>query len=360
VAMKQPSDKSFAVSSNDKILVTGASGFIGHRVVAALLDLGFQNLRCLIRPSSKMGGLQGVLDSRNAGSSVEVVAGNLMSTQDCAAIADGVKLVFHLAAGKGEKSFADAFANSVVTTRNLLDALVAQGGVKRFVNMSSFAVYRNYENPKGRLLDETAPVEERPASRGNAYCFAKAEQDKLVIDYNKRFGIPYVIVRPGWVYGPGAAGLHGRVGVGTFGIFLHFGGGNRVPLSYVDNTAEAFVLAGLTEGVDGEVFNVVDDDLPTSRTFLRRYKKTVKKFASIPVPHSVSYLLCVAWERYFNWSKGQLPAAYNRKMWHANWKKTRYSNAKLKSRLGWRQSVSTSEGLRAHFESCRVTEGNHA
>ena len=48
MAMNQTSEKSFVVGPNDKILVTGASGFIGHRVVAALLDLGFQNLRCLI------------------------------------------------------------------------------------------------------------------------------------------------------------------------------------------------------------------------------------------------------------------------------------------------------------------------
>jgi nucleoside-diphosphate-sugar epimerase len=358
--MNPTDNKSFVVSPSDRILVTGATGFIGHRVVAALLDLGFKNLRCLTRPSSKMEGLEGVIRSRNTGTSIEVVAGNLLSPQDCAAIANGVKLVFHLAAGKGEKSFADAFANSVVTTRNLLDALVAQGGVKRFVNMSSFAVYRNYDNPKGRLLDETAPVEEHPESRGNAYCFAKAEQDSLVIDYHKRFGIPYVIVRPGWVYGPGSSGIHGRVGIGTFGVFLHLGGGNRMPLTYVDNTAEAFVLAGLANGVDGEVFNIVDDDLPSSRKFLRLYKQNVKKFASVPVPHSVSYLLCRTWEWYSNWSKGQLPPAYNRKMWYANWKKTRYSNAKLKSRLGWKQSIPTSEGLRSHFESCRAAEGNHA
>ena len=82
--------------------------------------------------------------------------------------------------------------------------------------------------------------------------------------------------RPGAVYGPGKAGITGRVGVGTFGIFLHLGAGNPIPLSYVDNCAEAIVLAGLVKGLDGEVFNVVDDDLPSSRRFLRLYKEQVK------------------------------------------------------------------------------------
>jgi hypothetical protein len=51
------------------------------------------------------------------------------------------------------------------------------------------------------------------------------------------------------------------------------GGAKPVPLTYVDNCAEAIVLAGLVAGVDGQVFNVVDDDQPSSRRFLRLYKQ---------------------------------------------------------------------------------------
>jgi nucleoside-diphosphate-sugar epimerase len=178
------------------------------------------------------------------------------------------------------------------------------------------------------------------------------------MDYAKRFGMQYVLVRPGWVYGPGNTGIHSRVGVGTFGVFLHLGGGNTMPLTYVDNCADATVLAGLAKNVDGEVFNIVDDDLPSSRRFLHLYKRNVKRFRSIYVPHIVSYILCSLWERYSKWSQGQLPSAYNRKMWHASWKKTRYSNAKLKSRTKWQPAVTTSEGLRILFESCRREESN--
>jgi len=356
--MNPMDDNSFIVGKEDLILVTGAAGFIGRRVVDSLLKMGFSNLRCLTRPSSKIGELQKILNSHKNGSQVEVVSGNLLSQPDCAEVAKGVTVAFHLAAGRGEKSFPDAFLNSVVTTRNLLDAFVKYGTLRRFVNMSSFAVYKNTQNPKGRLLDETAPMEEHPELRGNSYCFAKVEQDKLIMDYAKRFGIQYVLVRPGWVYGPGNIGIHSRVGVGTFGVFLHLGGGNTMPLTYVDNCADATVLAGLTKNVDGEVFNIVDDDLPSSRKFLRLYKRNVKRFRSVYVPHSVSYALCSMWERYSNWSQGQLPPAYNRKMWHSSWKRTRYSNAKLKSRTKWQPAVSTSEGLRLLFESCRREEAN--
>ena len=152
---------------------------------------------------------------------------------------EGITVVFHLAAGRGEKSFPDAFMNSVVATRNLLDACVAQGDLRRFVNMSSFAVYRNYGNPKGRLLDESAPVEEHPELRGNAYCFAKAEQDKLVTEYGRISEFPMSLFVQAGYMGLATRAYTVRVGIGTFGIFLHLGGGNTMPLTYVDNCAEA-------------------------------------------------------------------------------------------------------------------------
>ena len=189
--------------------------------------------------------------------------------------------------------------------------------------------------------------------RRDAYCFSKIKQDEIVAEYGKRFGIPYVIVRPGYVYGPGKKAITGRVGIDTFGVFLHLGGSNKIPFTYVDNCAEAIALAGLRNGVDGEVFNVVDDDLPSSRQFLRQYKRNVRRFKSIYFPHAMSYALCYLWERYSTWSQGQLPPVFNRSGWHAFWKKTTYSNEKLKERLSWTPRVTMAEGLRRYFEACR-------
>ena len=66
----------------------------------------------------------------------------------------------------------------------------------------------------------------------------------------------------------------------------------------------------------------------------------------------IHLVLSALWESYSTWSKGQLPPAYNRRGWYANWKKTGYSNDKLKARLGWAPKVSTDEGLRRYFQSC--------
>jgi nucleoside-diphosphate-sugar epimerase len=341
----------FIINPDDPILITGSNGFIGSRLVDTLLRLGFSNLRCFVRPSSNLTALNAILATA-PGARVEVMRGNLLSREDCAKAASDIRVIFHLAAGI-EKTFAGSFMNSVVTTRNLLDAAVASGSLQRFVNVSSFAVYSNWNIGGGGLLDETCELESRPVERAEAYTFGKLKQDHLVVEYAEKYNIPYVILRPGVVYGPGARQITARVGIDTFGVFFHLGGSNQIPLTYVDNCAEAILLAGLKPGVDGEVFNVVDDDRPSSRQFLKMYKRHGKRFRSIYIPYWLFYTLCWLWENYSRWSEGQLPPSFNRRRCATYWRGNRYSNQKLKDRVGWRPSVPFSEASRRYFEYVR-------
>src|SRR4029078_12351025 len=166
----------YIASPEDRILVTGSSGFIGVKVVETLLRYGFGNVVCFIRPSSRLGRLNEVLDQDFPAKNVELVKGDLLSCEDCRQAVKGVSIIYHLAAGI-EKSFAGAFMNSALATRNLMDAFLNKGKPKRFVNVCSFAVYSNLSLKRNSLLDETCPLETAPQGRFDAYGFGNLKQE---------------------------------------------------------------------------------------------------------------------------------------------------------------------------------------
>jgi nucleoside-diphosphate-sugar epimerase len=237
--------------------------------------------------------------------------------------------------------------NSVLATRNLMDAFLESGQPRRFVNVSSFAVYSNLSLKHGAVLDETCPLEDAPQERFDAYGFGKLKQEELVKEYGEKRGLPYVIVRPGVVFGPGKAELNGRIGIGTFGFFIQVRGSNVLPLTFVDNCAEAIGLAGIKAGVDGEIFNIVDDESLTGRQFLQAYKKCVRPFFSVRIPYFLAYGLSSLWEKYSKRSKNQLPPVFNRRRCAAEWKANRYSNQKVHDRLGWKPRVNMKDAMAA-------------
>jgi len=345
----------FIIDFNDPILVTGASGFVGSRVVKILLSYGFRKIRCIVRDNNKSEKLFQEIGNCYDRQRIEVVCGNLLSRDVCKVASDGVSVIYHLAAGVG-KSFPDCFLNSAVTTRNLLDAVIMGKSLKRFVNISSISVYSCEELSDGDLLDETCRIESEFMERYEAYVFGKAKQDEIVLEYAKKFNLPYVIVRPSVVFGPGKVKIPARIGTDTFGVFLHLGLSNIIPMTYVDNCAEAIVLAGLKEGVDGQTFNIVDDDLPRSRDFLKLYKHKVCNFFSIPVPHPAWYLFCALWEKYTKWSNGQLPPIFNRRVYKVYWKNYKYSNEKAKTLLEWRPRLRMDEALEKFFAYMREVQ----
>jgi len=341
----------FIVKPEETILVTGANGFIGSRVVRTLLFYGFKRVRCLTRPTSSDGLLSTIISEFTL-DRLEIVRGNLLSRETCEEAAEGDSVVYHLASGI-DKSFPGCVLNSAVTTRNLLDALMKGSALKRFVNISSLAVYSNENIRRGGLLDESCEVDRELAKRHDPYAYGKAKQDDVVLEYARTRSLPYVIVRPGLTIGPGKAKIPGRVGIDAFGVFLHLGLANRMPFTYVDNCAEAIVLAGLRKGIEGEVINVIDDNVPRSWTFLRHYKKQVRRFSSIPIPYAVFYFFNYLWGKYSEWSEGQLPPVFNPRTCAAYFKGNTYSNEKAKKLLGWHPRVKMTEGLDRFYAYAR-------
>jgi nucleoside-diphosphate-sugar epimerase len=260
----------------------------------------------------------------------------------------GVDCIVHAAAGM-RGAAADMFANTVVATRNLLDAATAQN-VRRIVLISSFSVYHAETLAPQALLDESTPLEAVGAERG-AYGYAKTRQEHLFRDYQKRFGFESVVLRPGVIYGPGGGALSSRVGIKAMGFFFSLGGSSLLPLTYVDNCADAVAQAAL-KATPGSAFNVVDEDLPTCNAYLKAYQRGVQKMRCLPVPRWAFLWGAKLLVNYHRKSKGQLPAVFTPYVVNSMYRPLRYTNAALKA-IGWKQRVSTAEGLQTTFRYLR-------
>lgn len=332
-----------------RTLVTGAAGFLGNALIGRLVAHGYRDIRCNVRRRADIPKLDAVLhqypDIR-----FEYCVGDLRYRDDAARAVDGVQLIFHLVAGK-KGAAADLFLNSVVASRNLLDAVGNRTPI-RIVLVSSFGVYGVADLGRGARVNEQTVLEPRPAWRDH-YSYSKLRQEQLFWEYQKRNGFELVVLRPGVIYGPGGGHFSNRVGL-TIGHWqLHFGGSNLLPLSYVDNCAEAVVVAGTHPSAAGEAYNVHDDDLPTCRQYLRGYKKNVAKIRSVSIPYFVTRLLSSLVTKYNRYSKGQLPAILTPYKTASQWGGNRFDNSKLRA-IGWKQLVPTAEGLQRSFLAFRT------
>ena len=339
-----------------KILVTGAGGFLGTHVIERLLAHGHTDIRCFLRERSKAERLQQLAELYPA-AKVELYYGNLRSKSDCVRAVTDVSLVFHLAAGlKG--SAAELFADSVVVSRTLLEALETRENISmqhtRVVLISSFGVYGVVPLGRGARVDEQTPLEQYPQLR-DTYSHSKLRQEQLFWEYQRKDGFELVVLRPGVIYGPGGGAFSNRVGLQVGPLFFHLGGNNLLPLSYVVNCAEAIVVAGTHSDSANQAYNVHDDGLPNAAQYLRAYKSNVKCIRSIRLPYFATKLLARMLESYHRRSLGQLPAIITRYKAAAAWGGNTFSNAKLHG-LGWQQLVQTPEAMATTFQYLRAQD----
>lgn len=327
------------------ILVTGGTGFLGSTLVRRLLQAGDGPVRVLVRPDSDAR----LLDTACAGLTDEQLArlerhpGTLDSVAEAATALQGVTLVHHLASAM-RGTPAEVFRGTLGTSRHLLDALLAMPQPPRVVLASSFGAYGTASLPAGATVDETTPLEPAPARR-DAYSHAKLEQERMFRDAHARHGLPLVVLRPGVIHGPARRVPSNRVGLGPKArLFFLLGGDNPLPLTHVENCAEAFRFVARHAGFSGDTFDVVDDAPPTCRDYLRRYRKAVGGFVIVPVPRPMLMLASALNERLHRLSRGRLPLLFTRYRSLSTWKPQAWSGQRLRD-LGFRAPLTPAQSL---------------
>jgi nucleoside-diphosphate-sugar epimerase len=322
-----------------RLLITGAGGFLGRYLVRVATSRGHV-ARALLRPESRQ---------LSPSPDVEVARVDLRDRNAIRSALEDVDAVIHSAAVRGD--FQMQREDTIAATESLLEAMQSVG-VQRLVLISSLSVYRHSALPADSVLDESSPLESDFSQR-DAYCYGKASQERLAQDASARGSIALTIIRPGAIFGPSrtfTAGLGWQI---TPRLWIRVGGAAEAPLTFVENCAEAIVVAAERKETIGQVYNVVDDERPTRRGYTDLLKRH-GAVSPIILPAGwgivrVVAALASATNRFVLRGRLELPGLLIPARVDARFKPLRYSNERVRRAIGWKPSVPLQEAMSRSF-----------
>ena len=311
-------------------LVTGANGFTASYVCRQLIEKRYKVLG-LVRKNADMKLIEGV--------PVEFHYADLAVDKDFSSIMDGIDVVYHIAAAYRTENVPRRYFwdVNVEGTRKLLEA-AKKAGVKKFVHSSTVGVQGYIKNPPAK--------EENPYNPGDYYQESKVDGEKLVLEFYKREKLPISIVRPVGIYGPGDTLFLKLFKHINNGKFRMIGNGNVLyHMTFVEDLARGFILAGEKDESVGEVFTIGGEGFLTLVELVEKIARILSKpvpKTKIPVwPVWFGGLLCEIVCKPF----GISPPIYRRRV-DFFVKDRAFDISKAKRILGYSPKVPLDEGLK--------------
>ncbi|MGH0033673.1 MAG: NAD-dependent epimerase/dehydratase family protein [Myxococcota bacterium] len=325
------------------ILVTGATGFIGRRVVEALLDRG-DPVVALALPHESV--------PETWGDRVRVVRGDVREPCDVEAATRDAGSVVHLAALVGATgAYSDHWNVTVEGSRNVYAAAAAAGA--RVVVTTSICAYGD------RIARDVCAEDSPRGAFQGPYGRAKQAQEDLALEAHEHQGLAVSIVRPSNVYGVGSGpwveGLSAALRAGLLPV-LGDGRGNA-GLVHVGNVVDALLLAAASDDAVGRIYNVCDDLDVT----WRRYLDDIASCVGVGPPPSTPLEPLLRAARANEDPQALVapkdPAVFPLELLNLVGSDNRFDTTRIRSELGWKPRVGYAEGLaeiRAHLTGRRA------
>ncbi len=221
------------------VLVTGATGFLGSRLVAGLLQDG-QSVRVLVRNPERL--------ATELRSQVEVAIGDIRDARAVDQAVAGCDQVYHLAAVFRDASVKkqDYTDVHVTGTEHVLTACAVHR-VKRVIHCSTMGVHGH--------VSQIPSTEASPFNPGDEYQRTKLLGEQRVWAFSQERGLPCTVVRPAGIYGPGDTRFLKLFRSIQQGYFIMLGSGQtRYHLAYIDDLVDGFLRCGRDRAALGQAF----------------------------------------------------------------------------------------------------------
>lgn len=236
------------MTHDERILITGASGFIGGWLAETLYLADVAEVRAGIHKWSSA--------ARLARFPLTIVPCDILDTKQVAQAMEGINYVIHCAKGPYE--------SIVEETGNVLAAALRER-VRRFIHISTAEVYGNQSGE----IDEASPYQ----YTSSRYANAKIDAERICWEFHDR-GLPVTVIRPSIVYGPFSktwtVDIARKLRSGNWGIFEGHGDG-ICNLVYVGDLVSAILMAARHEEAIGKAFNVNGPDRLTWNQYFKKF-----------------------------------------------------------------------------------------
>ncbi|MFO0965862.1 MAG: NAD-dependent epimerase/dehydratase family protein [Gemmataceae bacterium] len=306
-----------------RYLITGGSGFVGGHVAETCARRG-KDITAIVRPAADASFLEQL--------GARVLRGELSDAALVRQAFEDVEVVIHCAAKVGDWGPVDEYRKvNVECLRVLLEAAKGQA-LSRFLHMSSLGVYAAKHHYGS---DETVPL---PRKHRDGYSQSKVEAEQLAMSYYRDFGVPVVILRPGFVYGPRDKVVLPRIIQHLKTGWLRYpgGGGQALNTVFIGNLVDAVLAAIDSENAVGQIYNLTDGEHVSKRRFI----ETIADSMGLPrptrtPPYWIAWLVTWCAEKWARLRGRKDPPLFNFSRFKFMALNLDFSIEKAKLELGW-------------------------